>query len=439
MKHAPAPTTRPPRERLHPWQAALLAVAVVFHLSLLASWRLGFWNRFTFDATSTRGDRGWDLFALYQAGRNVLDGLSAYESDNEKIHIVVPRHTPFRYLPVSAYTVGVALNAVDPLWAFRLWVAFLEATLLTCACLSSRLGRWASERALFAGMWLVFTPYYLELYLGQFSLVQAAFILLMMLAWESGQRGWWVDAPWTASLLWKQNTGLFLPLMVRLRRWRGLAVAAAAVVVTSAPYFARHPEALRAFLANFRSGPPSAQLGNLGVRQLLYSVTSALWPTWTPETHSMVQMTWVALVVAVTLWLTLRPVSPDVPMLLCLWTATYFLVYHHVWEHHYVLLLPVYVLLYRRTGSAWVLALYALVAVWTPYRLVDPEGLAAYHMPMRWEPLESAWLDVTYHASKALPTLALWVYLSELIRRRTHQDDPLPCPGDQEAPAVCAG
>jgi len=414
----PLPTSTP-----HPASRArvgrvLIALALAFHLSLLLSWRLGFWNAFTFDSVATHGRRGWDFYALYQAGHNVLTGASAYESANERIDVVVPLYTPFRYLPISAYTVGVALNAVPPLWAYRLWVAFVEATLLACAYLSWRLtpGR---RGLVLAAMWLCFTPYYLELYLGQFTLVQSALVLLMMVAstgaWPAWERAF--GPAWIASLLWKQNTALFGPLLVRQGRWRLLLVAAIAVAATSVPYFVAVPGSLAAFLGNLASGAPAPQLGNLGVRQFLYSVASAVAPGLSSGAHLGLQRGWVAVVVGVGLWLTLRDRRPDPLLHLCLWTTTYLLIYHHVWEHHYVFALPVLVMLYRRDGSPWVLAIYALLALWTPYILIDPRGMAAYHEPMRWTPLEPRVLDVLYHASKALPAVALWGYIARAIAR----------------------
>ena len=389
--------------------------AVLLHLSLLVSWRTGTWNRFTFDSVATGGWRGWDFYALYQAGRNVLDGVSAYESDNERIQVVVPRYTPFRYLPVSAYTVGVALNALSPLWALRLWVAFEEALLLGCAYVSWRRARDATEAVVTTAMWLAFTPYYLEIYLGQFSIVQAALVHLALIAWEGGLGGAWGDAAWIGSVLWKQNTALLAPVLVRMGRWRGLAGAGLAVIATSAPYFALHPEALGAFAANLRSGPPGAMLGNLGVRQWLYSAVSALAPGLPPSTHEAVQAGWLALVVLAALWLTLRRRPADPLLLGCLWMTTYFLVYHHVWEHHYVMALPVLVALYRRTRSGLVVGVWGFLAIWTPYLFIDPAGLAFYHGPMRWTPLDPPLLDVAYHASKALPILVLWVYLARRV------------------------
>ena len=407
-------------KRIWPWTGlpvssrALLLLALIFHLTLVIPWPMSLWTYFTFDSAATRGQRGWDFYALYQAGHNALAGISVYESDGSKIEVVVPPFTAYRYLPISAYTLGVLSNALRAPLAFGLWAGLVELVLLGCAHFCWRLEKDPVRGAGLAAMWLCFTPYYLESYFGQFSLVQAALILVMMVA-TLRPLGWRYDLAWIASLLWKQNTGLFVPLYLRQRRWRALGFAVAAILLTSGPYFALYPGTLRAFLANFESGPPNPQLGNLGVRQLLYSLVSALAPALPAATHALLQQAWVVGILALALWLTWRGRQPDALLLLCFWTTTYFLVYHHIWEHHYVLLLPVFVLLYRRTRSRAVLILYVLVAIWTPYILIDPRGMAGYHMPIRWTPLEPRILDVGYHACKALPTLLLWGYLARSL------------------------
>lgn len=246
-----------------------------------------------------------------------------------------------------------------------------------------------------------------------------------MLAPTCRERETVLGLAWVFSLLWKQNTGLYAPLLARQRRWRLLGLAALAVVVTSGPYFAMQPGALQAFLGNLSSGAPAPNLGNLGVRQFLFSLASALAPGLGPGVHLWLQRGWVLLVVAVNLGLTLRDRRPPTLLHLCLWTSSYFLIYHHVWEHHYLLALPVLVMLYRREGSPWVLGLWALLAMWTPYILIDPGGVAAIHAPMRWTPLEPPILDVLYHGSKALPALGLWAYaVAAILRRRPRDEAP---------------
>ena len=401
----------------------LLGAAIATHLLLLVSWRTGTLNPLFFDAVVTHGRRGWDFYALYQAGHNVLRGDSAYESDGSRIEVAIPEgtYTPFRYLPLSAYTLGAALNVLSPLWAYRLWVAFTELMLLACLGLTAYLVPDPDRRARLAAMWLCFTPYYLELYMGQFSFVQGALVFLMLLAAVGGSITARLDLPWVASVLWKQNTALFAPLMARLGRWRALAWLAALAIVTSLPYFILVPGSGAAFLRNLQSEPPWFQLGNLGLRQLVFDALWAAGDAWGLEIgsagHVLVQRAVVVLSLAFPLALTLLDPRPDVVRHLGLWMSAYFLAYHHVWEHHYVMLLPVLVVLAMRGESRWVWAIWALLALPTPYYLIDPQGQAAVLDAMRWTPVRPLWQDLAYHASKAVPALALYGLLGWRIAR----------------------
>jgi hypothetical protein len=94
--------------------------------------------------------------------------------------------------------------------------------------------------------------------------------------------------------------------------------------------------------------------------------------------------------------------------------TAYFLIYHHVWEHHYVMLLPVLVALLmqeqaRGPGKGALLwMLYALLALPTPFYAIDPQGQVAFLAAMRITPIRPLWQDLWYHGSKALPALVLW-------------------------------
>jgi hypothetical protein len=402
---------------------ALLGAAIATHLLLLVSWRTGTLNPLFFDAVVTHGRRGWDFYALYQAGHNVLRGDSAYESDGSRIEMVIPggTYTPFRYLPLSAYTLGAALNLTPPLWAYRLWVATTELALLACIALTAYIVPGPDRRARLAAMWLFFTPYYLELYMGQFSFVQGALVFLMLLAAAAGSMTARLDLPWIASVLWKQNTALFAPLMARLGRSRALVGLAALVALTSLPYFLLVPGSGPAFLRNLESEPPWFQLGNLGFRQLVFdamwSASDVLGVEIPATAYAAAQTAVVVLFLAIPLAFTVLDPRPDVVRHLSLWMSAYFLVYHHVWEHHYVMLLPVLVALVMRGESPWVWAIYALLALPTPFYLIDPQGQVAVLDAMRWTPIRPLWQDLAYHASKALPALALYALLGWRIAR----------------------
>jgi hypothetical protein len=401
----------------------LLGLSIAIHLVMLISWRTGWLNGLFFDATVTHGRRGWDFYALYQAGHNVLAGDSAYESDGGKIEVVIPggTYTPFRYLPLSAYTVGVALNLVPPRWAYRLWVAFTEVVLLGCVALTWRVVADPDRRARVAAMWLCYTPYYLELYMGQFSLVQGALVYVTLLAVMRPMLARWLAPSWVASVLWKQNTALFSPTMARVGRWRTLFVLLALLLLTAGPYFALVPGSLAAFARNFRSEPPWFQLGNLGLRQLVFDATwsigDALGVQVPAGAHLWAQRAVLVVALGIPLALTVLDPKPDVVTQLGLWMSAYFLAYHHVWEHHYVMLLPVLVALTVQKPSPWLWLLYGLLAAPTPYRLIDPQGQVAVLDAMRWTPIRPLWQDLVYHASKALPALLLYVTLVLRIAR----------------------
>lgn len=396
----------------------LLGIAVLVHGVMLLSWRTGILNPLYFDATVTHGRRGWDFYALYQAGHNVLTGHSAYATDGAQIDVVIPdgAYTPFRYLPVSAYTAGVLLNLVSPLWAYRLWVAWIELALWMCIALTWRAVADPNRRARLVAMWLCFTPFYLELYMGQFSFVQGALVFAILLRALRADLGLHTDLVWAGSVLWKQNTALFLPLMVRLRRWRALVLVAFLLLLTAAPYFVLVPGSMDAFMRNFYSEPPWFQFGNLGFRQLVFdtmwSAGDVLGIEIPATVYAGVQRAVVGLLLLVPLALTVLDRRLNVVTHLCLWMTTYFCVYHHVWEHHYVMVLPVLVVLSMRDESPWLWGVFVLLALPTPFYLIDPQGQVAVLDAMRWTPIRPLWQDLAYHASKAVPILVLYGMLA---------------------------
>ena len=408
----------------------LLIVAILVHLTVLVSWRTGVLNPLFFDATVTHGVRGWDFNALYQAGHNVLTGYSAYQSDGAVIEVVIPdgTYTPFRYLPLSAYSLGVLLNLVPPRWAYRLWVALVEGVLLACMTLTWRSVADPDKRARLAAMWLLYSPFYLELYMGQFSFVQGALVFVMLVLALDEQIKWPFDLAWIGSVLWKQNTALLLPLMVRLQRWRALILLVLLLALTAAPYFCLVPGSLDAFLGNFRGETPWFQLGNLGFRQLIFdaqwSLGDVLGHEWPARSYEVAQWVVVALFAGVGLALLALDPHPDVVLHICLWMTAYFILYHHVWEHHYVMLLPVLVALMKRgpgtrgpRASPLLWVLYALLALPTPFYAIDPQGQVAVLAAMRITPIRPLWQDLWYHSSKSLPALALYVWLAGSMAR----------------------
>jgi hypothetical protein len=418
----------------------ILAAAVLLHIGMLIGWRFQApLVPYFFDATVLSGGRGLDFYSIYQAGYSARHGQDIYEGDPARVTIVVPYFTPYRYLPPVAYTVGAALSLLQPLTAYKVWVVVVELTLLLCASASFYFTRADPNRAgRLAAMWLVFTPYYLELFMGQFSLIQAALIFgMLLLASElpqtrssnnepaqggfanlvaatsvAGHAGLF-DLLWIASLLWKINTVVFVPVLARLQRWRALAAGGLLAAALTLPYFAIFPAHWRDFVVNnFGSTVAGHELGNLGFRQLVFEILSVLGAG--AGLQRMAQLAIVAVVVLTALALTFRPEPPLAP-LISLWLVAFFLISPQVWEHHYVMLLPALVVAYRQRPSWLVAGLWLLLALPTPFGFTALQPAIAANHDLRGFLLPPAWQFLWQHASKAVPAALLFAYFSVRI------------------------
>jgi len=382
---------------------SLILLPVLFHLALLVGWR---WQQplvpYFFDATVLSGGRGLDFYSIYQAGYNARHGWDVYEGDPARVEVVVPYFTPFRYLPLVAYTVGAALSLLAPLTAYKVWVVVIELTLWLCLWLTYRRVRAWEAFIPLATLWLCFTPFYLELFMGQFSLIQAALIWGMLLAIQT-------EGTWIASVLWKINTIVCAPLFLRAHRWRTLGILAVAVLLTTVPYFVVFPAHARDFLLNnFGNSVAGHELGNLGFRQLVFEVLAALGAS--ADLQRWVQLGVVVGVVGLALWLTfwrLSPVASLKPAAISLWVTAFFLISPQIWEHHYVMLLPTLVIAYLEKPHWLIWLVWAGLALPTPFGFSALQPLIAANHDLRAFPLEPTWQLLLQHACKALPT-AVW-------------------------------
>ncbi len=427
----------------------LLAAGVAIHLVMFSSLSLKFLNPLADDSTHRRG-QAVDFYSVYQAGRNVIDGISIYAEKPERF--VVPYDYPYRYHPIVALTVGLAANVATPALAYTVWILLQEILLVVNIIFTRRLFVHRREANIASSLWLLFFPLYLELYMGQFSFLMASLLLWTVIWWHGGRtrRG---DAAWTTSLLVKSNTGILLPVLIKAGRWRLIATAAAAVVLVSVPYFALVPGSLRDFAANLTEPLTVPTIaGNQGFSGLLgigWLRLGGFWPdsiflvTKNLEyLNSLVRIpvtVWTAMTVASALLVTVRARREDWVELMVLWVIVYFLFYKHVWEHQYVMTLPVFVLLYWRRrmkasasaipgwafwGALVIAALpTAFVAIDKAQVMVDPE----YY----WSDGES----LLFHAPKPIAMLVLFIALSAALwRARPSQPEQSSSLTEREAP-----
>lgn len=349
--------------------------------------------------------QGSDFFAFYQAGRYVLEGRDIYQRPMEDPDRVVPYAYFYRYLPFVACTFGVALNALPPWPAYWLWVALVEVCLIACVAGTRHLTRDPTRFGYLASMWLMYSPFYMEQYMGQLTFVMAALVFAMAIEHRRGRTRAF-DQLWIASVLIKHLTFLYVPVYARLKRYRTPLVAAALLAATTVPYYLTRPSGIGAFAHDNFDLSLYPYPGNLGALALVMVIKMRLFPQASEViahlgplkvtlTRLLVLAT-MAVPVLVSLWVTFRRRPFDLIESLGLWTMTYFFVFREVWEYHYVLLLPFFVLFYERTRARTLWSVYALAALPTAFVLYDVAG----------ENPEASWTTLQHilnHGVKVVP------------------------------------
>ncbi|MCZ7586286.1 MAG: DUF2029 domain-containing protein [Deltaproteobacteria bacterium] len=341
-----------------------------------------------FDAEVVRG-RGCDFYALYTAGHNLRHGRSVY--DEGPAAVKTPCRFGFRYLPVAA-AAGVPLSFLSPRAAYKTWILLIELAFvagLYCVWLLARKN--ASAFVPLAAVWLVFTPMYLELRLGQYSLVQAVLVTIAATAYRSGANRLGTGF-FTASLCFKLNTWLAAPALLRERRKEPLLIGAAILAATSIPHFLIFPDSIASFVGNLGTASVSAAHGFTRGNLSLSMLAGIVWPR--AFSATVVNAIFV-LVVAAGCVTALRSKKMDLADQLAFWLALSLLAYKHTWEHHYVMALPLITLLALRgrTIAFWIGT--ALLAMPTPY----------YFFRGSWTPFE----QFVHHGQKPIGLIILLV------------------------------
>ena len=442
-----APPSAPRRALPGPqtWVLALMVVGVAVHLLLLVSLRTG-WLNPLFEDTMHRFGPGCDFFSIYAAGVKARLGESVYTVGG---HVeAVPYAYAFRYAPLVAYTLGAALSMLPALAAYGLWLVLCEWALLRNVRLTLERAPDRDTGLVAASLWLLFSPYFLELYVGQFTFLTASLVFWACLAWQddanrppAGVRRRRGDPCWVAAIWLKMMPLLYLPVALLRGRWKGALVAALGLAA-SGLYFVRFPGDWATFAATNLDAHPTWHAGNQGLMALLYALTGErlrpyLWARAAALATVGAALSWLA----ARAWAAARregdggPGSAAERPLLLLYaaaSAAYLLTYKDVWEHHYVLLLPPIVLMALRRECAWLwLPPFLVSALPGLFVFYDVRGLGYNEDPQSyWHPAVS----LIQHGWK--PLAALWMLGGTLVvslpplRRHAqagHMAPRLPC------------
>ncbi len=346
-------------------------------------------------ADSAAHPPGCDFFSLYVAAGQLLRGRSVYQVpagvDGE-----VPCRYPYRYLP-AGLALGVPLRALSPRAAHRAWIALLELLLLVNVLLIFSVAPSPRVAGLGALLLLGSGPTFLELYMGQFSLLQGTLIFLGLAALRRGRRAAF-DLWWAASLCWKLNTWIAAPALLLAGAVRPLLLGALVLALTGLPYLLLVGGPPGDLLLGLSPSMEGALLpGNHGLQALLLTLLPGA------DARVLPVVVLVA-VLGLSLAATLRWRRAPLEDRLGLWLAAFFLVFPQVWAHHYVMLAPVLALLAAQPRPGWLLAPALLLALPTPFALAERHG---------WSP---TW-EALHHLQRPLGALLTYALCLAALRR----------------------
>ena len=273
---------------------------------------------------SSRIDRGADFYAVYHAGSNLRRGIDPYANNPDG---VTPYWYPFRYLPIVAIAAQL-LTFMTPLTAYIVWIIILEALLaVLLITLWGHINDWR-VRSVVVGLLLISSPYFLELYMGQFTFASIALCCLAFML-PAGQ------PLFCASVLMKPFTTAALPALVRERRYWGHGVSAIlCIILLSVPYFINHPDQGRVFISTNFFVTGGLDTGNYGFVRLLHLLASSYDVTiilkhW-DRFIGILRFVLLAVTALIVLFARRKVIAVSIPALL----LAHFLTYQHVWEHH---------------------------------------------------------------------------------------------------------
>jgi len=395
------------------WRRSLswifLTVTIIIQVQFIFSLVTGWLNSFFYDTQYLVG-QGADFFSYYQAGHNVLNGLDCYALPDP---LVVPYLYVYRYLPYFAFSFGVIINLAPPISAYWIWISILTGSVWLAAfqtlSVAKKLNRPDWEAFVGMGMWFMFTPIYIELYVGQVTLI-AGILMFFALTTRSlvdglKKRGTMVIS-WTIAALTKTIPYLISPVLLAAGRVRTVLVAILVTIVAIVVV----PEGLESlqYFVDFNSARNSwitPYPGDQSLKMLLYYLFGE-------QSRDVAGLTILLVVIFLGLASFATLYSRDVWSCAGLFSVSYFFIMLDVWEHHYTFLIPLLVLAWIRGGpkdrARWVPVLLALVMSIPALPVVQFfSGIGAGVHPIEWGPV---W-QIIYHSSKVVPALIFYVWL----------------------------
>jgi|GEM_PF-1490623 len=389
----------------------LLLAALGIHLLFWNSLITGFLNPL-FNDTSHRVGAGGDFFQFYQAGSDLLKKVSIYQTEGKVID--VPYAALYKYPPFLAYTVGIFAQLFSVWTAYKIWVAVIACFFAVMLLFIHKI---LDDQDTF--FWslllsLIFTPYYIDLYMGQTNTLMAMLIAGIMYSFARKKKKLSILLL-GLSMNIKLNTAFFIPVYSGKNKYKLLVFAVLLSAVLFVPYFMFFPKDFSYFMKYVFGGASDYfyQAGNVGMYPLIREFTYHF--TYNSGLSNWIQALWALIVVSFTLWFqfSLKNKKKDDLDLISLWLCAFFLSYKFIWEHHLVMLIPVLALELKRNNKKVIGFLWLVLAMPTIFYFVNVDMGKGYTEVQRlWTQAQSVW----YHFFKITPVF--FIYLCLILRLR---------------------
>jgi hypothetical protein len=382
----------------------LLVIHVVVLYSVVRSANPLIWP--LHNDTIHRSGRASDFYAIYHAALNLEEGISPYQINDDH---VTPYFYQFRYLPVVAEA-GRVFTRTTPYRAFFLWAMCLELLLgIFIFYIWTRMDHRGYRMAAVA-LLLLNSPYFLELYMGQFTFATVALCFLALLM----PFGFLFYA---LSIILKPISLAVVPALVRNRNtFVGSIMAGILLLLSNAPIFLANKETWIDFYSlNFAETGGGLHSGNFGLIYFLWQIANDLSLTGLLENWETVfGISRLLLLAAVALLVLYSKVSMRTGVAALL--MAHFVSYQHVWEHHHsaVILIGILLLTVPAMREKRLLVLISLIvlALPTPFGLFDVvKDPAVFNPTLSW-PRYAVYLTLL---PKVVPTVFLFVLLIQQI------------------------
>ncbi len=391
------------------WQdVTALTVALSLHAGLLAL-TLGGYTSGLFNDSAHRAGKGCDFFAVYQAGNNAVHGRSLYHLRRGG-HLDVPYAYEYRYLPGMAQATGRALNLLPPWPAYAAWVGLCEVCLVGAVLFSVRTSIGMNRLSIVPFLWVMYAPYYLEVWVGQFTFVLACALYVSVLLYENG-RDRAAAGLWALGVLLKPAAAGWMVIWASRRLWLA-PLLLVILVLCDLSYFLRFKQDWPIFLGSNLAPEPTWHAGNVGLTALLYLL---LGPS--PLFYLGRVLSAIALgipLIGATMRARVSAPRESFWLLAGCWALLQMLLFRDMWEHHLTLLLPFLVLSVQRLQGPGILITTVLLALPSPFVFYDVSGLRPGLDP---QPFLGTLASLVQHSWRVVPLLALYAIWLSALRR----------------------